>query len=900
MIMSKRALLIGVNNYGEGFDSLQAPHKDVMALANVLKQPEIGAFDLVQPLLDPTPQDMEGAIRDFCKTSSKDDLVLIYFSGHGVIDDFTGDQFFLGTKSAAYDANRKLYKTTVVSTDLIYELIDLCPCQQQIIILDCCHGGAFGDSLISKDNIKKTLEKGGKRERVILASCTPIQNSYEQPDRELSLYTHHLVAGLKTGAADFDRDGQITVEDLHQYVQNQLRAEAKMLPEILSLQPQAVKFVLAQTIFGNKFTDEQLASQQRLAAYLRNKNAEHPLHLELEIEDRVAATIYTRVGKEYQQQSQLKDAIRLYRMSLQLNPEDIVARQLLGDVLCWQNKWAEAQTYYQQIIDRQPNDSALALAYWGLGNTESNQNNLDTAFTAYRQANYLDPSLAGVYIDWGITLYYQGKFEIALEKLQMSIHIDEYNPRSHHFLGIILSALGQLSATTLAAEHASKLWEEAINANPYNSSAYGLLANALTQQLKFKEAEEAARKAIKLNSYNAEAHNALGNVLVNQKKLDAAIEAYQDAIRCHPFLVIIHINVGRALSFRGDLDGALAKFQHSLTLNPYFFDTHRLIGDVFYAQGKFTAAVQPYKKAIKINRHDFISLYQLACVLRLSGQHAEARAENSIAIMTCEQLLAKDPKDIAALYGLAQALQAEGRLSEAVSLYLRISEINDNSPFIHGHLGFALLQNGEFERARARFELAILKNDEDAMAFYGLGEVFRYQKQIQSAMDKYQKSIFLNPKLAQSYAAIGGILFEQNQITKAGEYYQQALDLHPHEAWNHRNLGMVFGVQGYLDTAIEKISHAISLNPNEAFFYNDLANMHVRKGEVNIAIQKYQIAIELQPNNPLLYWNLGCGLDSLGDLFSAVYEFRMAVRLDKMNQTFASTLNNALQRLKKK
>ncbi|MEL6491645.1 MAG: hypothetical protein AAFQ95_16940 [Cyanobacteria bacterium J06621_3] len=48
----KIALLIGVGNYGTGLKSLQCPANGVTAMETVLKNPEIGGFDEVVPVLN--------------------------------------------------------------------------------------------------------------------------------------------------------------------------------------------------------------------------------------------------------------------------------------------------------------------------------------------------------------------------------------------------------------------------------------------------------------------------------------------------------------------------------------------------------------------------------------------------------------------------------------------------------------------------------------------------------------------------------------------------------------------------------------------------------------------------------------------------------------------------------
>jgi branched-chain amino acid transport system substrate-binding protein len=85
--MVKLALLIGTSQYGPGFNQLPAATKDVEAMQRVLLHPDMGDFDQVQPLLDPDPQEMGTAIENLFGGGSRDDLLLLFFSGHGVKDE---------------------------------------------------------------------------------------------------------------------------------------------------------------------------------------------------------------------------------------------------------------------------------------------------------------------------------------------------------------------------------------------------------------------------------------------------------------------------------------------------------------------------------------------------------------------------------------------------------------------------------------------------------------------------------------------------------------------------------------------------------------------------------------------------------------------------------------------
>ena len=87
--MPKLALLIGVSNYEPGLKQLPGTQKDLEAMQRVLQQPENGNFDEVKLLTNPNSEEMQMAIQTLFseRKPGDNDLLLLYFSGHGLIDD---------------------------------------------------------------------------------------------------------------------------------------------------------------------------------------------------------------------------------------------------------------------------------------------------------------------------------------------------------------------------------------------------------------------------------------------------------------------------------------------------------------------------------------------------------------------------------------------------------------------------------------------------------------------------------------------------------------------------------------------------------------------------------------------------------------------------------------------
>ncbi|MBD2464607.1 caspase family protein [Oscillatoria sp. FACHB-1407] len=230
--MVRAALLVGVSQYGTGLKPLSEAPKDAEAIARVLRDPDIGGFEQVSTLTNPTVGEMQEAIERFFKDRQRDDLVLFFFSGHGIKDD--SNRFYFGTQSTRKDEQGKLVRSSAVSANFVQEIMDDCRSKRQVVILDCCFSGAFGHNVRAKDDDSVEI-KGqlGGEGRAILTSSTSTQYSFEQSGAELSVYTRYVVEGIETGAADLDNDGNISVDELHDYARQRVREAAPaMKPEI--------------------------------------------------------------------------------------------------------------------------------------------------------------------------------------------------------------------------------------------------------------------------------------------------------------------------------------------------------------------------------------------------------------------------------------------------------------------------------------------------------------------------------------------------------------------------------------------------------------------------------------------------------------------------------------------
>lgn len=223
--MKKSALIIANWQYEDPLlRALVSPSKDAESLAQVLGDAAIGGFE-VQVLTNVPSYRICEETEAFFGERERDDLLLFYFSGHGVTDD-EGQLYY-----AASNTLHKRLRSTAVAATWVNDIMNECRSRRQVMLLDCCHSGAFartkagGAVNTGKYFTGASPEEG--RGKFILTACDAFQYSFEGEAVEgvgtNSVFTDAVIHGLRTGGADADNDGLVTLDELYDYVFRRVR-----------------------------------------------------------------------------------------------------------------------------------------------------------------------------------------------------------------------------------------------------------------------------------------------------------------------------------------------------------------------------------------------------------------------------------------------------------------------------------------------------------------------------------------------------------------------------------------------------------------------------------------------------------------------------------------------------
>ncbi|WP_036538665.1 caspase, EACC1-associated type, partial [Nocardia cyriacigeorgica] len=219
------ALFIANDTYHfDGLSRLYAPVSDAEQLRELLRDPEIGGFRPTDLLINESKAEIERSIERLFRGAGPDDVVLLYFSGHGLR---TRQNLYLATSNT----DPQLLSSTGISATFIRELIKDSAAAAKVILLDCCYSGAFlgADVMKSTPTIDDVGQELAAGEGICVLTATSAVETAEDgrngadQSAPLSIFTAAMVKGIGTGLAD-NGSGRISAHDLWTYTLAEVRA----------------------------------------------------------------------------------------------------------------------------------------------------------------------------------------------------------------------------------------------------------------------------------------------------------------------------------------------------------------------------------------------------------------------------------------------------------------------------------------------------------------------------------------------------------------------------------------------------------------------------------------------------------------------------------------------------
>ncbi len=194
-----------------------------------------------------THDGMMSGLKWLARTTEPEDVVFIYFSGHGTSvpdqspldeDDDKDEAFVLFHEKKPADYQKALEQKILMLDDDFNGLLKQIMARRKIIIVDACHSGTIykhagleSEDFVSKYypladpasgedmwmlTAKRMPTNYGNDHEAVLAACLDSQSSYEYRLKKSGLFTYHLLNAINAGQVSlhkaFEQAGRKTVE----------------------------------------------------------------------------------------------------------------------------------------------------------------------------------------------------------------------------------------------------------------------------------------------------------------------------------------------------------------------------------------------------------------------------------------------------------------------------------------------------------------------------------------------------------------------------------------------------------------------------------------------------------------------------------------------------------------
>lgn len=194
----RRALIIGIDDYQSS--PLDGCVNDAEQIASLLRCNEDCSPNFDCRLITDPAHSTRAKLRESIQElfAHKAELALLYFSGHGFLREIGG---YLVT------ADAKRFDEGISMSEILAEA-QKSPAQEIVIILDCCHSGAFGNSIDTR--VDSAILREGMS---IITASRASQAAIEQGGA--GLFTSLVCDALRGGAVDIL--GRISITSVYAY-----------------------------------------------------------------------------------------------------------------------------------------------------------------------------------------------------------------------------------------------------------------------------------------------------------------------------------------------------------------------------------------------------------------------------------------------------------------------------------------------------------------------------------------------------------------------------------------------------------------------------------------------------------------------------------------------------------
>ena len=233
------------------------------------------------------------------------------------------------------------------------------------------------------------------------------------------------------------------------------------------------------------------------------------------------------------------------------------------------------------------------------------------------------------------------------------------------------------------------------------------------------------------------------------------------------------------------------------------------------------------------------------------------RSGNAVAAaQTCNAILRKNSRDVAALYLLALTAMQQQDCAKAERIFAKVTKLEANSAEIWANRGNNLIAMNMLDRAFEAFDRALAIEPLFLEVLYNRGKLLHDAGRLEEALASYRKCLEIMPQFADALNNSGAILAQLDRHDEALAAFDKCLAITPNAADTLNNRGNLLARLERNDEALTSYDKCIAVAPDFAEAWNNVGRLLFKAKRHQEAVKVLGRALELDPRAEYAVGNL--------------------------------------------
>ena len=517
------------------------------------------------------------------------------------------------------------------------------------------------------------------------------------------------------------------------------------------------------------------------------------------------ASVQLLYGQIEMSDGRYEKAITHLKAALEVEPDSVEARYLLGDCHRKLDQLPEAREAFEAVLKKSPKHDSARIG------------------------------LAEIQLA-------MGEGAKALE-LAQAILADAVDRKLTEQTFVAHSLLARINAQLGNAEAEKRHLLEAASIKPLDEGILLELARYLVNREQFEEARKRLESCWDKGCTSPEYFRELASVYMELSEYDRAVECVEAGLAKHKDELGLLVLSGRARMRRGDMVAAKDAYERVVALSPGQGEAYLELTNLLLETDRTDEALELLSKGVEKVTSPAPLLERLSQVYARVGQFTKAR-------QTLAALVDRDPMNFKARLLLAEQLKSIGLVAEALPHYEFLYRNNQLQRDVRLSYADALRESRQYEQAERELGQLVQHDPSDLRARVLLGAVLVEENRFDEAEEYLRAVVAEDPLDSMAQYYLGRLMLSRDKQKEALQFFGRAMggkDPLPEYRFEFGQTLLAIGGRKNYSEAVNAFSGIINRYEDgkaTGGVFERMCDVYLSRGEARMKLLKFDDALE--------------------------------------------------------